>query len=212
MVISIVGSGGKTTLIKRMAEEFRHQGKKVFVTTSTHMSIESDTLLTDDADVIIRHIEEYGYAMAGAKDQYKIKELSLQTYKDVCKHADVVLVEADGSKHLPIKFPNSTEPVIYDNTNEIIIVCGLHALGRPAQQVAHRLELVKQCLGIDDDTIITPDHIIKLLREGYVNPFRRQYPHIKLTVYPAQADSPELHSIAQSIITEALAVEPQFSL
>ena len=51
MIISIVGSGGKTTLLKKMAAEFRSEGKTVFVTTTTHMFIEDDTLLTEDAPV-----------------------------------------------------------------------------------------------------------------------------------------------------------------
>ena len=39
MIIAVVGSGGKTTLIKKLAEQYRAQGKKVFVTTTTHMFI-----------------------------------------------------------------------------------------------------------------------------------------------------------------------------
>ena len=46
MIIALVGSGGKTTLLKKMANEFRNEGKKVFVTTTTHMFAEADTLLT----------------------------------------------------------------------------------------------------------------------------------------------------------------------
>ena len=55
MIQAVVGSGGKTTLIHRLAEEYRAQGKKVFVTTTTHMRIEADTLLTDDPGPSSRH-------------------------------------------------------------------------------------------------------------------------------------------------------------
>ena len=200
MIIAVVGSGGKTTLVKRMAENYRRQGKKVLVTTSTHMSIEPDTLLSDDPAEIIARLEKDGYVMAGVEDTHKIKELSPATYEAVCPHADVVLVEADGSKHLPIKYPNATEPVIYSNTEEIIIVCGLHALGKPAKEVAHRLELVKQCLGICDDTIITASHMVYLLQKGYVDPFRQKYPHMKLTIYPAWDHAPKYQDMVQYII------------
>ena len=57
MIIALVGSGGKTTLLKKMANEFRNEGKKVFVTTTTHMFAEADTLLTDEAEVIIQHLQ-----------------------------------------------------------------------------------------------------------------------------------------------------------
>ena len=45
MIIAVVGSGGKTTLLKKLAEQYRSQVKTVFVTTTTHMLIEEDTLL-----------------------------------------------------------------------------------------------------------------------------------------------------------------------
>ena len=48
MIISIVGSGGKTTLLKKLAAQYRSEGKCVFVTTTTHMFLEENMLLTDD--------------------------------------------------------------------------------------------------------------------------------------------------------------------
>lgn len=202
MVRAFVGSGGKTTLLKEQAAAYRKQGLKVFVTTTTHMFREEDTLLTDDAKVIIRELEEKGYAMAGLPHGEKIRALSLDTYREVCRHADVVLVEADGSKHMPIKFPNSTEPVLYDDMGEIVVVCGLHALGRPAREVSHRLELVKACLGIGDDALITPEHIRKLVWEGYVLPLRAKYPEKTVSICPSHDGSPEQRSAARYIAAE----------
>ena len=136
MIIAVVGSGGKTTLIKKLAEKYRAEGKSVLVTTTTHMFIEADTLLTDDADTILRALKETGYAMAGLPAGEKIKALSPETFRTVSTHADVVLVEADGSKHMPLKFPNATEPVIPEHADEIIVVWGPHGLGRPAGRSA----------------------------------------------------------------------------
>jgi len=42
------------------------------------------------------------WAMAGIPEGEKIKALSKKTYEEVCSFADVVLVEADGSKRLPL--------------------------------------------------------------------------------------------------------------
>lgn len=187
MIKAVAGSGGKTTLVHSMAQEYLSAGKKVFVTTSTHMYTEKDTIISDNADEIIAQMDRNGYVMAGtqsAKDSRKITALSAETYKKVCEAADVVLVEADGSKGLPVKFPNAAEPVIYDNTDEIIVVCGLSAIGKRAKEAAFRLELVKACLGIEDDTIITAEHIQKLVREGYLGPLKEKYPNKKITVHP----------------------------
>ena len=184
MIISVVGSGGKTTLIKKLAEQYRKEGKIVLVTTSTHMFAEADTLLTDDANIIAERLRDTGYAMAGIPEGEKIKALSSQTFHTLCGHADVVLVEADGSKHMPLKYPNATEPVIPANTDEIIVVCGLNAIGQRAKDVCHRLELVKACLGIEDDTVITAAHVQKLVTEGYLKPLKIACPGAKIILQP----------------------------
>ena len=184
MMIAVVGSGGKTTLIKRLAEQYRREGKTVLVTTSTHMFIEEYTLLTDNAQEIILALKEKGCVMAGNPEGLKIKPLSRETFDAVCACADVVLLEADGSKGLPLKYPNIMEPVIPENTDEIIVVCGLNAIGRKAVDVCHRLELVKACLGIGDDTVITPAHIQKLVTEGYLNPLKAAFPNARISIQP----------------------------
>jgi xanthine dehydrogenase accessory factor len=184
MIIAVVGSGGKTTLIKKLAQQYRREGKTVLVTTTTHMFIEEDTLLTDDADRILRELREKGYAMAGIPEGEKIKALSKETYKSVSARADVVLVEADGSKHMPLKYPNASEPVIPDNAERIIVVWGPHGLQKPAREVCHRLELVLRCLAIQEDTVITAEHIAELLHKGYLQPLGQQYPHAEILVWP----------------------------
>lgn len=182
MIRAFVGAGGKTTLIHKQAAQFRAEGKRVFVTTSTHMFMEPDTVLSDDPEVILGELNRTGYVMAGIPEGEKIRSLSPGTYKKVCAHADVVLIEADGSNRKPIKFPNSTEPVLYDNVEEIVVVCGLQALGKPLTEVAHRPELVKACLGAEDDTLITLEHIAKLVMEGYLRPLQKEYRNV--WVYP----------------------------
>jgi len=199
MIVALVGSGGKTTLIHKLAADYRRQGKRVFVTTSTHMFIEPNTLLSDDPVEIIARLEAEGYVMAGIQVGGKIKALSPATYEAVCSHADVVLVEADGSKHMPIKFPSEKEPVIYENTDTIIVVCGLHALGKPFKDAAHRLELVMNCLGVDGDTLVTPEHIRQLLQKGYLEPLRKRWPEKTVRVYASQDGSPEQMEIAQML-------------
>lgn len=191
MIRAFVGAGGKTTLIHKQAEQYRGVGKTVFVTTSTHMFIEPDTLLTDDPEEIIDQLHRTGYAMAGIPEGEKIRSLSPETYGRVCEYADVVLVEADGSNRKPVKFPKETEPVIYKNVEEIVIVCGLHAIGKPLRGAAHRKELVMACLGAPENTILTLEHIAELVMQGYLRPLGEKYPEVSLSVYPAGGSSEE---------------------
>ncbi len=197
MIYGIVGSGGKTTLVHTMAEQFRKEGKKVFVTTSTHMAVEEDTLLTDDPELLIRRLEETGYVMAGLPQGKRIGSLSEETYKAVCANADEVLVEADGSNCLPVKFPNATEPVIYDNMQEILVVCAPHAIGKTLRETAFRKELVLNCLQVSEEERVTAAHIQKLVREGYLKPLREKYPDKTVRICPAHLDTPEQREIAR---------------
>ena len=55
---------------------------------------------------------------------------------------DWVVVEADGSRMLPVKAPAAHEPVVPVETTLLIPVVGIDALSGPIREVAHRHELV----------------------------------------------------------------------
>jgi xanthine dehydrogenase accessory factor len=199
MIIAFIGSGGKTTRIKKLAKKYHNEGKKVLICTSTHMAVEPETLITDDPVKIIEQLETTGYVMAGrAAKNHKIQALSDATYQAVCPYADIVLIEADGSKRMPIKYPNATEPVIYDNVDEIQLIVGLQAAGHPAKDVCHRLALLQQVYEIKDDTIITYQHIQDILRLGY-RPVREKYRNKSFSIHPTHNGSDEEIEIAKKI-------------
>lgn len=70
-VISVVGAGGKTTLIKRMAEEFRNRKIPVIVTTTTHMMAENNPwlLLEPSLETAKSILEREGTVWLGQPDQ-----------------------------------------------------------------------------------------------------------------------------------------------
>ena len=202
MIKAIVGAGGKTSIVRELTAQYRAQGRSVFVTTSTHMFLEEDTLVTEDPQAIIARLKETGYVMAGPADGIKLCPLPEEVYRAVCACADEVLVEADGSRHHPLKYPNSTEPVIPENTDEILVVCGLHGLGQKAKDACHRLELVPPHLEIREDTVITPVHVQRLVTEGYLKPLREKYPDKKITLVPRHDGSDYQQRVAEFLIQE----------
>lgn len=201
MIRAFVGSGGKTGTIMRQAAAYREAGLSVLITTSTQMGAREGTIIGDDPAPVLAALERCGYAMAGTKAnrEGKIAALSDKTFREVCAHADIVLVEADGSRQHPLKFPNDTEPVIPEGTEEIVVICGLSAIGKPAKDVCHRLELVKAAIGIDDDTIITAEHVRELVKKAYMLPLAEKYPDVKLTLDPCQRDTPYLQAVAEAL-------------
>ncbi len=107
-VIAVAGAGGKTSYIAYQAQSYAASGKKVAVTTTTHMYPMEER----------EGISFFGRADKDGKVAYPGKEV----YDRLCAEYDVVLAEADGSRHFPIKVPNETEPVIPENTDEIVII------------------------------------------------------------------------------------------
>lgn len=198
MIRAFVGSGGKTGTIMKQAAALREAGKRVLVTTSTQMGAREGTIIGDEPTPIIDALERAGYAMAGTKAnrEGKIAALSEATFCAACAHADVVLVEADGSRQHPLKFPNESEPVIPEGTEEIVVVCGLSAIGKPAKDVCHRLELVKAAIGIEDDTVITAQHVHKLVKTAYLEPLAEKHPEARIVLYPCQRDTLYLRAVA----------------
>lgn len=190
MITAVVGAGGKTTLIHALAAQFRREGRRVFVTTTTHMYREPDTLVTEDAGLICRQLAETGYVMAGTACAEKIAPLPTEVYEAVCAQADEVLVEADGAKGRAVKFPAAHEPMIPANTERIIVVCGLHGLGRTVAEAAFRQEEVQRCLGVDARTRLTAAHLQTLVQKGYVEPLQERFPNAGIQVYAAGGSTP----------------------
>ena len=163
MLRSVVGAGGKTSYMKQVAKEYVEKGLTVFVTTSTKMYVEEDTILSGNKDEILAHLEEKRYAMAGISvsdmraeeradgqinrkytddrgEGEKFKSLPLDTFRSICTHADVVLVEADGSKHLPLKYPNESEPVLYEETDEIVLSAVFALEEKTVQEIRDKMQ------------------------------------------------------------------------
>lgn len=149
-LISVVGAGGKTSTIFRLAQELSAFRKKVLVTTTTNIAFsetsKANHLVIDgskDISSLIRvkpgTIVCLGGSMVG--DQEKLKGVEREFVDEIYQEQlfDYIVVEADGSKRRPIKAPAHYEPVIPTETTRVIGVIGLDALGKPiTDQYVHR--------------------------------------------------------------------------
>lgn len=168
-VISAVGGGGKTSTLYQLAGECSALGWKVLLTTSTHMLLpEPANLLTCDPAQIGCQLTAHRLAWLGQPAGHgKMKGVPDPLYREMCDLADIVLVEADGSRQLPLKLPAIHEPVIPENTTHVLVLAGLSALGQPVQTACHRPELVTHFLGVDGDHRLDAADMARILREGY---------------------------------------------
>ena len=167
--IAVVGAGGKTTLIHRLAEEYRRKGASVLVTTTTHMLVESDTDLSCDSFAIREKIKRTGYCMAGSLcpgQKQKIGSLPEPVFRDLLIAADYVLIEADGAKHYSLKYPAEHEPVIPAEATDVILVLGIWDLGKSCQDVIFRFDRMAELTGISGKKTVGIAEL-RLIRKAY---------------------------------------------
>ena len=138
-VISVVGAGGKTSLIFAWARELAASGKQVIITTTTHMYRPE-------------RMEEGGIKVIAADDPErpdKLMALPADVLEGLRETADVILIEADGSKRMPLKWPGDNEPAIPDYTDVTVCVAGLSALGHRTSDVIYRADELPDALKRD---------------------------------------------------------------
>ena len=199
MVTAVVGAGGKTTLIHTLAARYRAAGRRVLVTTSTHMYREPQMLLDPDAAALIAALRHNGYAAAGsAAPEGKFGPLPPAVYRAGCAAADEVLVEADGAKGRLLKLPAAHEPVIPDNAARIILVCNLKAAGLRLAEAAHRPAPLRELLHAQDDTVLTPQ-MVQAAAERYVALLRARWPEKQLLLRVNHDGTPAQAALARTM-------------
>lgn len=163
-VIALVGAGGKTTLMYELARKYAGCGAKVLVTTTTHIQRPEDghwVMHPEEAEQLWR---QGTYAVAGIPcEEGKLCSLAEKELNAYIQMADVVLLEADGSKHMPCKVPASHEPVIPPSCDIVIGVMGMRAWGKPLEEVCFRKEEAMRLLGISSHEILDEKRMAEIL-------------------------------------------------
>jgi probable selenium-dependent hydroxylase accessory protein YqeC len=141
-VISLVGAGGKTTLMFRLAKELHLEGKKVVTTTTTKIlepvSGETAFLFIDPdeekIDQFVRsHLSEYKHITIASQKlgSGKLKGIPPNLVNEIWNsdEIDFLIVEADGAAGRPVKAPREQEPVIPLETTLVVAILGVDGLG-----------------------------------------------------------------------------------
>lgn len=164
-VISVVGSGGKTTLLHRLADEYSFLGISTAVTTTTHIWKEDSPFFLENPsmDQILDCLQQYRQVWAGtAGREGKLAGLPPEMLGRLLEKGFPVLIEADGSRRLPAKVPAEHEPVIIPCSTHVVYVCGLDCLGKKIRDVVFRPELAAQMLDKTAADPVTKEDIAEL--------------------------------------------------
>ncbi len=171
-LVALVGGGGKTGAMLTLSRELANRGWRVLASTTTRVGQSVATsmpVLTMTGDEppegLARAMSESGrvFLSGGLGNDGKLLGVdpwTLTTIRDRCI-ADVVIVEADGARQLPLKAPGEHEPLLPQGVDLVSPVAGLDALGRPIEPgYVHRPELLHQLTNSD---VVTPRVIADVL-------------------------------------------------
>lgn len=163
--ICLVGGGGKTTVMYELAAMWAACGRKVLVLTSTHILQPADGSFAADVPAVQDLWQQGRYAVIGTPELLtgKLTAPPQFLYEVMQPQADVILCEADGSKHHSCKAPAAHEPVLLPDSDIVLAVAAMDALGNSLQQVCQRPQLAAELLGCSTDTIIDAQMLAALL-------------------------------------------------
>ena len=160
-ITALIGGGGKTSSMYALAEELRKKGS-VIVCTSTHILLPPQYPFLPRLSSLL----SFGDVVStGTVDGQKLSAPT-QPFRELSGYADYVLVEADGSRQLPLKAHAPYEPVIPDEAKTVLVVIGIDGLGKPIRDAAHRPELYSGIVHASPDDAVT-DEMIRTVVSTY---------------------------------------------
>ncbi len=178
--VAIIGGGGKSSLLKRLARELLEEHLRVIVTSTTKFQAfpKMRLVLQKNNPAYLKEVEarldEAQIALV-ASDYHKAKSRLLgvdtATISQLKKHADIVLIEADGSRQRGLKTHRDYEPVIPKYTKTVIIICSADIVGESlGDDKVHRAELFARKWKLSLGAILTPEIIARelLSPHGYM--------------------------------------------
>jgi molybdenum cofactor cytidylyltransferase len=172
--LALVGAGGKTTALFQLARQLT---PPVLLSASTHLAVHQLSLA--DQHIVVgdeagtewfEQQELNGVVLVTGPIQPDgrtkgLDEVTLHILASYAKRRGLpFLIEADGSRQLPLKAPASHEPAIPAFVEAVVVTAGLSALGKPlSEETVHRPELFGPIAGLSPGEIITHESLARLL-------------------------------------------------
>jgi len=199
--VAFVGAGGKTSLIEYLANCLKSAGKTVAITTTTKIyAREPYRLLGDERNMLnhtaLPHLVRFGKTL----EEGKLTGVDNEDIERMGASYDVVLIEADGAKGNPLKYPADHEPVIPSLAERIYVIGGLDAIHQRVEEAVFRWELLRDAIGVEADSVITSDIFQKFFSPSIL--LKGVDPHkccVVLNKYDAAPQEPTAWNIARGL-------------
>jgi probable selenium-dependent hydroxylase accessory protein YqeC len=173
-IISIIGAGGKTSLMFHLAKELAESGKRVLTTTTTKIFMPEvdqspETIITDSIDELVEksksRLTRFKHFSAGSRQLFDLNKLKGFEPDFINKlwQADCfewIIVEADGARQRPLKATDNHEPIVPGMTTHLIHVTGLDVVGKILDDYnVHRAKLYSTNTGLPLGEVIDEQSI-----------------------------------------------------
>ena len=213
--LALVGAGGKTTALFRLARELTTDGRPVLVTATTHLAVgqirlaDSHRIARSPADLAGLEAGMRGVTLVtGPVDGDRTSGLDPQStdwLRAVSERQGIaLLIEADGSRRRPLKAPGENEPPIPEFVDLVLVVAGLSGLGRPlSEEFVHHPEAFARLSGLQPGDPVTAEALTRVL----VHPeggLKNVPAGARRIVLLNQADTPELQGRANGLAERLL--------
>lgn len=173
-IITIIGAGGKTSLMFSASSLLRND-YKVLVTTTTHIYIPDNNLY--DKIIMLTHFENKNYHsilqnnkngvyVIGSHivNNSKIKGLTFDMLDKITPYFDIVIIEGDGSKEKSLKGWNDNEPVIYPKSTKTIGVVDISSIEIDInEENIHRVDKFLDIINDYSNNKVNIEHLEKLI-------------------------------------------------
>lgn len=176
-VVSFVGGGGKTTALLRLGYELVQDGWRVLATTTTRIGEDQLALFPHNtrwkanllrglelAELLDTHRFVFVYQETRAGKAVGIPSEQVSRLIDEM-NADILLIEADGARHMPLKAPRHHEPVIPPDTTVVVGVAGLDAIGQPLSEVTFNPQPIVERYGFAPQGLVQPAWLAQIMRD-----------------------------------------------
>merc|ERR1719215_2123306 len=170
-MLAFVGGGGKTTLAFRVAQQAAAAGCRTVITTTTRMLMFTeadgmDAIILEDTLSSAQRVALAAGSESSAHGQRAVGipiDWAPELFGDVL--ADVVVVEADGSRKLPFKAPEvPREPALPVGVTAVVAVVGIDCVGKPLlENHVCRADAVAAVAGVELGCSVTADIIGRVL-------------------------------------------------
>ena len=176
--IALLGGGGKTALLHKLADEFAMYYSAVLQTSLTKTAFHKSEKPLILSEYNIENLEALKFDrnplfIIGEKiNSEKLKGIS-ESELDIIKHLfDITIFECDGARNLPLKVHTEHDPIVPEFATHVVIIVGADVVNtRISDGLVHRPELFCKMWNVKPDFQLDNDFIVKVLtsKKGYLS-------------------------------------------